>query len=244
MVPYSITFLYPVVLIPFNVFYTYSWCWNTEIVLRWSSLNFWHSWHIHILSHLCLNWKNTFLLLSWLKIQHSGGWHAAQLATSVYSLLDIGRGKHFHPHRLPPAFHEWNWRQSLSSQFSLVKTHRLGTLNPLDYTRLFWKGYLSLFCFAISWILTVRNVCVKKALIRSNQMGLVMHWCVHLEFHYHLNSLGDTSFPSFLGCWKYYYLIKANTHVEMCVCICDTDRWGLQSMSFVRLASLLFLLKP
>lgn len=92
---------------------------------------------------LCLNWKNTFLLLSWLKIQHSGGWHAAQLATSVYSLLNIGWGKHFHPHRLPPAFHEWNWRQSLSSQFSLVKTHRLGTLNTLDCTRLFWKGYLS-----------------------------------------------------------------------------------------------------
>lgn len=129
------TFFYNSQLPVFNVFSGFSGVKIAVLLVVWPSLNFWLLWH--------LTCKNKFLLLSWLKIQHSGGWHVAQPATSVYSLLNIGWGKHFHPHRLPPAFHEWNWRQSLSSQLSLVETHWLGTLNTLYCTLLFWRGYLS-----------------------------------------------------------------------------------------------------
>lgn len=72
---------------------------------------------------LYLKWKNKFSLLAWLKIQHPGGWHAAQPATLVYGLLNIGWVKHFHPHQ--PFMNGTDvWALS-----SLVETHwLLGTL--------------------------------------------------------------------------------------------------------------------
>lgn len=128
---------------------------------------------------LFLNRKNKFLLLSWLKIQHPGGWHVAQPAPSVCSLLNIGRGKHFHPHRLPPASLEWNWRRRLSSELSLVETHRRGHWTHSIVHRYSGKDvWAHSFCHQSNGEACFLYV---KTLIRSNQMWTPIHWhsCAH-----------------------------------------------------------------
>ena len=66
-------------------------------------------------------------ILTFVLAKNTAPWWLA--CSTTCSLLDIGWGKLFHPHRLPLAFHEWNWHQSLSSPLSLVESHQLGTLS-------------------------------------------------------------------------------------------------------------------
>lgn len=112
MIPFSDSLLYPVVITPVNVFYTYS----PQVISNKGDLFFPFRYRrllvfLHLLVNvpgvvmykpeyltemappypvsLCPKWRNKFLLGSWLKIQHPGGWHAAHNLHPQYIACSI-----------------------------------------------------------------------------------------------------------------------------------------------------------
>lgn len=161
---------------------------------------------LYILS-LWLNGKGKFYLSFGYKY-NSHAWHVTQPAISVYSLLSLGWGKHFHPHRLPPTFYEWNWRQSLSSQLSLIETHWLGTVNMVYCTELFEEG---IWAYSDCLMLTVERYLGFVQKLRLDQMRwdfYLIKWdsCMHVSWHLDspldFNKFGTYAFCLFLGWWN------------------------------------------
>lgn len=95
-------------------------------------------WSVRITFYFCLDYKYSF----------AGARHTTCPDNlSKYNMLNIGWEKHFHPCRLPPTFHEWNWCQRLSSQLSPVKIH---WFVHLMYSIMYscWEGISELILFA------------------------------------------------------------------------------------------------
>lgn len=150
---------------------------------------------------LCLKCRNKFLLLSLLKIQRPGGWHAAQPAASVHRLLNIGWGKHFHPRRLPLAFDEWNWHQSLSSLCSLVETHQSGSPSTLAVVHCY-SGEDTRANFVCSLSSPERHVYVTGQ-IKLDGTFCQISSCIHLGIHFHLYFHCETWISKWICCFLF-----------------------------------------
>lgn len=128
---------------------------------------------------LCLKWRNKFLLLSFLKIQHPGGWHAAQPATSV-RLAQYRLRKAFSS---PQVATSLSWMELTSGLFNTALT----CWNPLSghsthtlyCTLLSCAGHLSSFCLQILKGMCSGSVWIQSGMVIKENPTLIgsrSHW--------------------------------------------------------------------